>query len=38
MTSLALAKSVTYEFTSWKGAKDEDATISWIGTGFSADE
>ena len=38
MTSLALAKSVTCDFTSWKGAKDEGATISWIGTGFSADE
>ena len=38
LASVVFAKSVTCEFTSWKGATDEDATISWIGTGFIADE
>ena len=36
--SPAFSKEVTCNFTSWKGAQTEEASISWVGTGFIADE
>ena len=36
--SPVFSKEVVCEFTSWKGAKTEEASISWVGTGFIADE
>ena len=36
--SPAFSKEVTCNFTSWKGAKTEEASISWVGTGFIADD
>ena len=35
--SPAFSKEVTCNFTSWKGATSEEASISWVGTGFIAD-
>mgnify|MGYP001074444506 CR=1 FL=1 len=32
----SFAKDYTCVFSSWKGATDEDASISWVGTSFIA--
>ena len=36
-TSL-FAQNIECKFRNWKGAKTEDAAISWIGTGFIIDQ